>query len=196
MGKAEKTRQFIIETAAPIFNRKGVAGTAISDIMEATRLAKGGLYGNFSSKEEMVLEVFDYIAEQEKMNLRAVTARENTATGKFEALFSYYAKYPLGQQVPGGCPMINFGAEADDTNPRLKKKVSELIQYFQSRIELLVQFGKDAGEFKKDWDAQRFAIMMFTMLEGAVLVTTMTNSNKQMLVVLDILRQEMKRHRK
>ncbi|CAL1517045.1 TetR/AcrR family transcriptional regulator [Chitinophaga sp. MM2321] len=196
MGKAERTRQFIIETAAPIFNRKGIAGTAISDILEATKLAKGGLYGNFSSKEEMVMEVFDYIADQEKRRLKAITAGEATAIGKFEALFTYYARYPDGRQVAGGCPMINFGAEADDTNPGLKKKVSDLIRYFESRIEQLVQFGKDTGEFRKDWDEKQFAILMFAMLEGAILITGMMNNNKQMLVVLDFLRKEIKRHTK
>ncbi|SKA40775.1 DNA-binding transcriptional regulator, AcrR family [Chitinophaga eiseniae] len=194
MSKAARTRQFIIETAAPIFNQKGVAGTAISDIMEATRLAKGGLYGNFSSKEEIVAEVFDYIAEQEKQRLKAVTGPEPTAIGKFEALFSYYARYPLNRDIAGGCPMLNFGIEADDTNPVLKKKVQELVQYFQQRIRLLVQLGKDNGEFKKDWDEDRFAILMFTMLEGAIFVTGLMNSNRQMLVVLDFLRKEIKRH--
>ncbi|HWZ04629.1 MAG TPA: TetR family transcriptional regulator, partial [Mucilaginibacter sp.] len=61
MTKAERTRQFIIEKAAPIFNKKGIAGTAISDIMEVTKLAKGGVYGNFESKEEICLEAFNYL---------------------------------------------------------------------------------------------------------------------------------------
>jgi len=63
MTKAERTRQFIIEQAAPIFNKKGIAGTAISDIMEATKLAKGGVYGNFESKDEICLEAFSYLTK-------------------------------------------------------------------------------------------------------------------------------------
>ncbi|MBC9930250.1 TetR/AcrR family transcriptional regulator [Chitinophaga qingshengii] len=194
MNKAARTKQFIIETAAPIFNQKGVAGTAISDIMEATRLAKGGLYGNFSSKEEMVAEVFDYIAEQEKQRLKAVTGPEPTAIRKFEALFSYYARFPLNRNIAGGCPMLNFGVEADDTNPILKEKVQELVAYFQLRIRQLVQLGKENGEFKKDWDEDKFSVLMFTMLEGAIFVTGITNNNRQMLIVLDFLRKEIKRH--
>ncbi|MEZ2442658.1 TetR/AcrR family transcriptional repressor of nem operon [Chitinophaga sp. W3I9] len=194
MGKAEKTRQFIIEKAAPIFNKKGVAGTSISDILKATRLAKGGVYGNFSSKEEIVMEVFDYIAEEEKLNLRQVTATANTSAGKFEALFQYYARYPEEQKIAGGCPMLNFGVEADDTNPGLKRKVSELVLYYQSRIAKMVQYGKEHGEFEKDWDERKFAIRMFTMLEGAILVSSVLGHNKQMLVVLEALREEIRQH--
>jgi TetR/AcrR family transcriptional repressor of nem operon len=47
MSKGENTRQFIIEKAALIMNQKGIAGTSISDIMEATKLAKGGIYRRF-----------------------------------------------------------------------------------------------------------------------------------------------------
>lgn len=194
MGKAEKTRRFIIEKAAPIFNKKGVAGTSISDILQATKLAKGGVYGNFSSKEEIVMEVFDYIAEEEKLNLRQVTATANTSAGKFEALFQYYSRFPAEQKVAGGCPMLNFGVEADDTNPGLKRKVSELVLYYQSRIAKMVQYGKEHGEFKQDWDERKFAIRMFTMLEGAILVSAVLGHNKQMLVVLDALREEIRLH--
>ena len=64
MTKSERTRQFIIEQAAPIINKKGMAGTAISDIMEATKLAKGGVYGNFDSKDEICLEALNFLLKR------------------------------------------------------------------------------------------------------------------------------------
>ena len=45
--KAEKTKEYIIATSAPIFNKQGYAGTSMSDITKATGLTKGVLYGNF-----------------------------------------------------------------------------------------------------------------------------------------------------
>ncbi len=47
MTKAEKTKQFILEKAAVLFNQNGYAGTSMDDIMKATGLSKGALYGNF-----------------------------------------------------------------------------------------------------------------------------------------------------
>ena len=60
MSKAGRTRQFIIETTAGIFNTKGYAGTSMSDITEATGLTKGSIYGNFGNKEDVALAVFDH----------------------------------------------------------------------------------------------------------------------------------------
>ncbi|WP_290795028.1 hypothetical protein [Flavihumibacter sp. UBA7668] len=43
MTKGDKTKQFIIEQSAPIFNTKRIAATSMLDNMEATQLSKGSL---------------------------------------------------------------------------------------------------------------------------------------------------------
>jgi AcrR family transcriptional regulator len=60
MSKSEQTKAFIIEKTAPIFNKKGYAGTSLSDMTEATNLTKGSIYGNFANKDEVALAAFDY----------------------------------------------------------------------------------------------------------------------------------------
>jgi AcrR family transcriptional regulator len=194
MKKSDRTRQLIIEKAAPIFNSKGAAGTSISDIMEATQLAKGGVYGNFNTKDDILIAAFDHIAGTLKAKLAGITAPEPTIRGKFEALFTFYSSYPLHPFIAGGCPILNFGVDADDTHPQLRKRVSKLIAYFHDRIVRLVTAGIERGEFGPHWDAQRFAVKMFTMLEGATLVSRVNNNNKQMKMVVDILREELEQH--
>ena len=60
MNKAEKTKSFIIEKTATLFNTKGFAGTSLNDITEATGLTKGSVYGNFKNKDEVALAVFEF----------------------------------------------------------------------------------------------------------------------------------------
>ena len=60
MRKGEQTRQEIIRKAAPIFNQKGYDGAALSDLMRATGLEKGGIYRHFGSKQELAGHAFDY----------------------------------------------------------------------------------------------------------------------------------------
>lgn len=51
MRKGEIIRRGIIRKAAPIFNQKGYEGAALSELMEATGLEKGGIYQHFESKQ-------------------------------------------------------------------------------------------------------------------------------------------------
>ena len=193
MTKAERTRQFIIEKAAPIFNQKGIAGTSMSDIMEATKLAKGGLYGNFESKEEICLESFKYLTDSLSAEINKSIGAKTTAKEKLFALLDFYENR-LFKSNTGGCPILNFGTEADDTNPLIKQKVNEAITRFQLRISNIIRQGYESGEFSKTFDADTFAIKMFTMIEGAILISKVQNSSKHMRVVINMLKTEIEQN--
>jgi len=195
MTKAERTRQFIIEKAAPIFNQKGIAGTSMSDIMEATKLAKGGLYGNFESKEEICLAAFNYLTGTLSAEISKSIDGQTTAKAKLFALLDFY-KNKLFKTNHGGCPILNFGTEADDTNPVIKERVQGAINFSQGRISKLVKLGHENGEFPQTFVAETFAIKMFSMIEGAILISKVQNNNSQMVLVTDILKAEIEQNSK
>lgn len=56
-AKGEKTRDRIVSEASRIIQRKGLAATTVSDLVNATGLRKGSLYFHFPGKEEIGLEV-------------------------------------------------------------------------------------------------------------------------------------------
>lgn len=58
-SKGNKTRQEIVTRALKIFSVKGYYNTSIGDIMAATSLTKGGLYGHFASKEAIWVACYD-----------------------------------------------------------------------------------------------------------------------------------------
>ena len=58
--KGMKTRQRIVEMAAPVFNRQGFVGASMRDLIHATGLEKGGIYNHFGSKEQLALESYDF----------------------------------------------------------------------------------------------------------------------------------------
>ncbi|MXV15333.1 TetR/AcrR family transcriptional regulator [Hufsiella ginkgonis] len=189
MTKAARTRQFIIEKAATVLNKKGMAGTSISDIMEATKLAKGGIYGNFKDKEEICLEAFNYLSQN--LSGAAQLAMLDKA-GPKEKLFALLDNYneKLVSGTGGGCPILNFGVEADDTSPLLTRRVGEAISIAQLRIKDLVTEGIASGVFRQGLNAEEFAIKMFTMLEGAIFTSRVFGHNKQMQVVISLLKSE------
>ena len=189
MTKAERTRQFIIERSAIIINKKGVAGTSMSDLMEATNLAKGGIYGNFQSKEEICLEAFNYLSNAVGRGLDKAISGKSTAREKLFALLDYYQEQVATSQA-GGCPLLNFGTEADDTNPAIKQRVAKAIKASQQRISKLVDEGKAAKVFNKSVDSDLFALKMFTMIEGAIFSSRVTSSQTAMKNIVDLLKKE------
>jgi AcrR family transcriptional regulator len=157
--------------------------------MAATKLAKGGIYGNFESKEEICLEVFNYLTGLVSSGLDRSTAGKHTAKDKLFALLDYYHDN-LAASHMGGCPLLNFGTEADDTNPDLRLLVAKAIKKSQQRMTKLVEEGIGNGEFHKTTDAELFAIKMFTMIEGAIFTSRVMNNKTPMKNVVDILKRE------
>ncbi len=173
MSKGELTREFIIEKAAPIFNIKGMEATSMSDIMEVTKLSKGTLYVHFKNKEELVAEVFSYNMKTYGGKIFSKIKQYHSAKDR---LFAYIdlltdISNPL---VIGGCPLMNFGVEADDTDPVTAKKITLEIKNAHHQISEIILRGIEAGEFKPEWDYEEFAKLAFAMLEGGVLISKIT----------------------
>jgi AcrR family transcriptional regulator len=186
MTKAERTRKFIIETSAPIINKKGMSGTSLSDIMEATKLAKGGIYGNFESKDEICIESFAYLSQMlgERLN-NAVSKGANAKEKLYNLLDVYKIK-----NANGGCPLLNFGVDADDTHPVMKEKVKKAILNSQNRIFTIVTDGIANQEISGKLDAKNFSIKVFAMIEGAILCRRVLENDEQMEIILQAIRNE------
>jgi TetR/AcrR family transcriptional regulator, transcriptional repressor for nem operon len=191
MTKAERTKHFIVEKAAPIINKKGMAATSINDITEATKLTKGSVYGNFESKDEICLEAFDYLVKRLSADIEMAIGRATSNRDKLYALFDFYLG-TITQNNNYGCPLMNFGIEADDTNPQIKSKVNKAIIATENRIAKIIRAGIEAGEFKQTMDAESFATKTFAMIEGGLWIARIQGNSKQLQTIIDLLKQEIK----
>lgn len=186
MSKSEKTRQFIIEKAATLFNRKGYSGTSMSDIMEATGLSKGGIYGNFKRegldksgvKEEIAVAAFDHAVQTVYETIRERTAVIDNTLDKLKAVVYFYRERILDPPVEGGCPIQNTAVEADDANPALYQKVRAAIEEWKHRIIRTLEKGKEKGEVKPEINTEEFAILFIGTLEGGILLARVHRSVK------------------
>jgi len=187
MTKKERTKKFIIEKSAEIINKKGMASTAISDIMEATKLAKGGIYGNFENKDEICREAFFHLTTQLSTDLdNAVSKGKNTK----EKFFNLLKAYGNNKNTPGGCPILNFGVESDDTDPKIKVLVKKAILASQKRIFNIISDGIANNEITENIDPNDFSTKIFAMIEGAIFLKKILGNNDQLTVVMDGIKSE------
>ncbi|GAA4338389.1 TetR/AcrR family transcriptional regulator [Mucilaginibacter gynuensis] len=175
LSKAERTRKFIIESTAEIFNKKGYAGTSMSDLTEATGLTKGSIYGNFENKEEVALAVFDYNSEKVKNLISEQISRAASYHDKLMVYAKVYKNVTKGFITQGGCPILNTAIEADDTHNLLKDRAAKAVIKWKKSITDLIEGGVAAGEFKQDIEIPRTALSIIALIEGAVMISRVTN---------------------
>jgi TetR/AcrR family transcriptional regulator, transcriptional repressor for nem operon len=184
MTKAERTRQHIIETTAPLFNRKGFDGTSLSDLTEATGLTKGALYGNFADKDEIALEAFQYSVRKVKEMVTQELEGASTYKKQLLALLGFYSKYVSDPPIAGGCPLLNTSIEADDHRVSMRRVVVKELMSTINFIRDLVQSGIDAKEFKSDTEPEEIAYTIFCAVEGALMFSRVERSREPMNIIV------------
>ena len=170
MSKGKITRDFIIEKAAPIFNKNGFAGSSMSDLMRETGLQKGGIYNHFKNKEEIVLEAFDYSIKKHNYAVYAAYKEKKSALDKIHAIIKFYETYPFDPIIEGGCPIVNTAVDSDNTNPELKMRVKNVLTGWINNLTFLIKEGQKNGEFQSGIDVEGIASYVVTALQGAVVV--------------------------
>lgn len=189
MNKAEKTRNYIIEKTAPIFNMKGYAGTSLQDITTATGLTKGSIYGNFANKDEVALAAFDYNFSSNVSKIEAVMSIETTTKGKLLAYVGIYQNFIIGTISLGGCPILNTATDADDTHPALRERALKAVLAWKKRIIQLVEEGIENKEIAKDVNAEQIALTVIAMIEGGIMVSRLTNKLQNWALIMDSLKK-------
>jgi TetR/AcrR family transcriptional repressor of nem operon len=184
LSKADRTRQFIIENTAGIFNKKGYAGTSLSDLTAATGLTKGSIYGNFENKEAVALAVFDYNCSAISRLLQEQVDKAGTFHDKLMGYAKTYKKISRETVNHGGCPILNTATEADDTNDVLKDKAAKALLAWEKNISRLIQSGIKAGEFRKDIQVRQAALSIIALIEGGIMFSRATDDAGSMDMVL------------
>ncbi len=187
MTKSEKTKQHIIEKTALIFNKNGYSATSISDIVKATNLTKGAVYGNFKNKEELALASFEFNVHTVLSAMRNIISNVNSPIAKLYALTHFYRSDYLQKIGFYGCPILNVGVDANHTNPELFKRVKEVVLNIQNSIQNIILEGQKRNEIKQEIDANQYASRIFSLIEGATFTTTILKDKKYLLDMMNHL---------
>lgn len=183
--RSEQTRRLIIETAAPIFNRKGYAGTSMSDLTAATGLTKGSIYGNFKDKNDVAVHAFahniDLIFDFFKKEIKAA----DTPLDKLLAYPRGFRKiYPMVLAY-GGCPILNTAIEADDTHAALRRMAMDVFVRWKKDIITQIEKGAADGTLARAKDPACTAEVLIALMEGGIALSKVTGEASYFLNTLD-----------
>lgn len=188
MRKGEQTRQEIIRKAAPLFNQRGYEGAALSDLMKATGLEKGGIYRHFDSKQQLAGEAFDY-AWNLVLDTRFEGTQEITnAVDRLKQIVRNFRDRRAGL-VPGGCPLLNTAVDSDDGNPQLREKARRALSSWLDRVQSIIEEGQQRSEVRRDVDTSELATYIVSALEGSIMVSRLRRTDAALDVVCRRLEQ-------
>ena len=155
----DERREQILDTAAVVFARKGLAGTKISDIAKEAEISQGLLYRYFTSKEELFAAVIERATLGTIRVAQEALTHSGTAWEKLQWLTEqllqsmsqhvmYYQLFSQAFAIPGRMQEIS-----EDMEPLLQA------------IRQLIAQGQVAGQIVER-DPDQLALLYLCYLEG------------------------------
>jgi AcrR family transcriptional regulator len=123
-SKGTQTRRNIIEKSLQLFSVKGYYNTSVSDILGATGLTKGGLYGHFASKEDIWYAVYDEAVSIWKGIVFNGIRNNSDPLKRIEKFIENDMHDYLGADVfEGGCFFLNMLVELSGQSASMSKQI-------------------------------------------------------------------------
>lgn len=193
LTKAEKTKQLILETAIPLYNKKGISGVNIDNVLDEAKITKGCLYGHFESKDDLTAQVVDLMLKKVSDKIQLAVSNAKTTKGKIAAYLDFY-KDPINTYISGGCPIFNTAVEVDDNFPAIKQKVAALIRFGQEGLSTILKEGIDNGEYSSKLDPVVFAFKLVACVEGGLVMCRTMDTMKPMQSLIKNLKAELEHY--
>ena len=191
-ARGAATRARIVEAAADLIYAHGVERTSLDDVMAASRVSKSQLYHYFADKDALVLEV---IARQTERVLDAQRPHLE-ALDSLPALKAWRnAMVRLNKAAQGrGCPLGSIASElANDSEPA-RKRLADSFSMWRERIENGLARMQERGELIASADPHDLALALLSAVEGGLLLTKTTRSNRPLEIVINMAIDQVAQH--
>ena len=166
--KGIRTRRNIVENALQLFSVKGYYNTSVSDILHATGLTKGGLYGHFVSKEDIWYAVYDEAVHIWKGIVFKGIRNNSDPLERVENFIENDLLNYLGADVfEGGCFFLNMLVELSGQSESMSRQILRGFVRLSGLLRSWLQEAAVKGMLKEALDFKEIANFVIISLNGA-----------------------------
>jgi TetR/AcrR family transcriptional repressor of nem operon len=167
-SKGILTRQNITEKSLQVFSVKGYFNTSINDILEATGLTKGGLYGHFASKEDIWYAVYDEAVKIWGSIVFKNTKKTTNPLEKIEITIENHLANYLGKDVfDGGCFFVNMLVEISGQSEKMSRHIRRGFVQFSRLLRKWLEDADEKGLLKEGLNYREISNFIIISLNGA-----------------------------
>lgn len=167
-NKGMQTRHKIVVKSLQLFSVKGYYNTSINDILEATGLTKGGLYGHFRSKEDIWYAVYDEAVTIWRSIVLKDIKNISNPLDRIKQIIENDMKDYLGADIfEGGCFFFNMLTELSGQSSSMSRNI---LKGFVALSKLILSWLKEAeqqGMLQEGLDLNEISNFIVISLNGA-----------------------------
>lgn len=172
--EAEATRVSIIESALPLFARKGPTATSLSEVAKAADVTRGAIYWHFKNKWELLDGLLEYYTKPvNTLGMASIDEEQPDPLGKLRDLYVYLLENVA--TVEDYRRVFLLCARMNSVRFPEASEEAEITQRFEALMREKHQFRcitlRNAirkGQLPEDLDVEYGATLISAMIEGIV----------------------------
>ena len=184
--KGQATRDRIVEAAAGLMFRQGVAGTTTEQVQAAASVSASQIFHYFADKRALIRAVIAYQTEAVLTAQQPLLARLDS----MEALRAWADQFvSIEEQLKyeGGCPLGSLGGELAETDTAARQHVERGFARWEEAIRDGLRAMYARGDLRRSADPDALALALLTALQGGLLMTKIRRDPAPLRTVLDVV---------
>ena len=191
--KGLATRARIVEAAAGLMFRHGVAGTSTEDVLAAAQVSNSQLYHYFADKSALVSAVIEHQADAVIGGQRPLLDQLDSLAA-FEQWRDMLVELQRQRHCEGGCPLGSLSSELAETDEPARTALAAGFDRWEAPIRDGLRRMRDRGDLRDDTDVDRLALGTLAALQGGLLLTQAKRSVGPLQAALDLAISQISGH--
>lgn len=190
--KQVDTKTQILDVAQDLIQRFGVNGMSYQDISESVGIRKASVHTHFPKKEDLVTALLDRYSDRFLRIVDGILASSDTPEVKLRRYCGLYEATLSSGNQDKACLCAMLGAELAALNDPSIERVRRFYQDNEVQIVALLEQGRQTGDFRCSGDLKTVAALIFSLLEGGMLVARAHGGTEQFHQIIEQMIQLVK----
>jgi AcrR family transcriptional regulator len=156
----ESTRERIVSAAVSLFAEQGYDATSVNQVVQRAQVAKGALYHHFTSKDDLLFEVYHDLIGRQLDGMKAIFAKGlSTAETLRELIVDLVTT--TAASAPEAKVFAREGHRLGDEN---QKRLRSARREYHDAVTELIRTAQTSGEFSDVASAEMVTFTLFGVI--------------------------------
>jgi len=157
----------ILQAATEVFAEQGFAAVTVAEIADRAGIGKGTVYEYFSSKDELLFAVFEWMNQRIFERFEELLAEGGTTPERLRRMLDIASEVTC-EQVDMQAVVLDFWAASRGTKSeeRYNQSCLETFRSYRRLAADVIREGQAAGDLNPDIDPEATAVMMVAAIDG------------------------------
>ena len=167
------------ETAGVVFCQ-GYVHTRLEDVAARIGVTRPYLYYHFTSKDDLIMQLVEWAETEYYQRFTQNAARAKSPHNAMLLLLDQFTRLMRENHWRAGCVIGILAQELSGRDEELRKRLNRSLENATQSISTLLDSYKAKGQLNADFDSQRAAETVMSILQGSMLLARLLRQRRPM----------------